>query len=102
MEKLRINQIDFILQFRKNPIGEKDKDGNELHYGDVVTYSGEDYVLGYRYGSNQLLPMTPSYTMGIDSYNDLVRTDICASAQIYTIICEEDDEKFEFFSGLVK
>jgi hypothetical protein len=64
MEKIRINQMDFISQFRKNPIGKQDKNGEDLHYGDTVTQGNEDkYLVGYRYGSIQLVPMIPSFTM---------------------------------------
>lgn len=50
-KKYRISQIDFLPQTGKFKIGAKDKEGNELHLGDIVSNeSGEKYFIGYRYG----------------------------------------------------
>lgn len=49
-QKIKISVIDFLPEQGKHKIGHKDKNGNELHIGDTVSYNDENWIIVYRYG----------------------------------------------------
>ena len=69
-QKFRISFNDFMPNFKKFPIGAKDKNGVELHLGDVVVdESGDKHYVGYRYGEYMLKQPHTMHSLMVKDYS---------------------------------
>lgn len=92
-QKVRISIIDFLPEFRKHPIGETDKNGTVIHYGDTVSTDGQNFFVAYRYGKTVLKQPETAHHIGISDYSRVEVTNICGAAMDYLII-GYDNEPF--------
>ncbi len=67
--KFRISIIDFMPFYEKVEAG-KDKNGEQLYYGDLVVYNEEDWFIGYRYGSPMLKQPGMMAMISAERYKD--------------------------------
>lgn len=72
--KYRISANNFMPNFRKFPIGQKDGKGNELHLGDAIKDDrGETHFIGYRYGEYALKQPNTIHTLMVTNYSRFER-----------------------------
>lgn len=93
MKKLQISVIDFLPQAKKFPIGQKDKNGAEIHYGDTIEKRGEKLLVGYRYGKTVLKPFNSAMYIGITDYSQVEILNEMSASMDYLIV-GTDDEPF--------
>ena len=92
-KKVKISIIDFMPEFRKHSIGEVDKNGTDIHYGDTVSKDGQNYFVAYRYGKTVLKQPETAHHIGISDYSRVQVENIFGAAMDYLII-GYDNEPF--------
>jgi hypothetical protein len=95
--KLQIDFADAIPLTGKISINQKDSEGNDLFIGDtIVDESQEKHVIGYRYGTIDLIPMFGIHTMCVSNYSEYTKTnEMTVIAGKYLIIGCDNEEFFE-------
>lgn len=93
MSKFQISVIDFIPETGKHQIGEKDSSGDDICVGDVVLYSGNKYMIVYRYGDFALKQPMTMHTLGIKDWGKCQKISEMWSTPDY-MVCGDTEEPF--------
>lgn len=99
-EKFRISIIDFMPEFRKHKVG-VDKNGADVHFGDMVEYNGEkNWFVAYRYGKIMLkqvgmMAMIGSTKYETGDFSNVERTNVFGAGTDWLIIGYTEDPLYE-------
>lgn len=105
-EKFRISIIDFMPNFKKVEVG-KYEDGSPTCLGDYVSdQRGENWFVGYRYGTVMLMQVGMMALIGSEDFNKgdfsrVNKTNVFASGNGWLIIGYTDEPMYERLKPLL-
>lgn len=102
-QKYRISLVDFLPFYRKFPIGSIDKEGEQLHLGDIVQDErGEKHFIGYRYGEYMLKQPFTAHSLMVKDYSRFTRVNELwgTSPGEWLIIGKTDDALYDLVKDI--